>query len=390
MENAVNILCETDREFWCHTLSRMAVPVLSNMSNGMLTKRMPIEYSSTWDGRHKQVAYLECFGRLMAGLAPWLSLPEDETPEGRQRKQLREWALQSYTNAVDPDSPDLLFWEGELQPLVDAAYLAHSFLRGYEHLWIPLSPQTKKRYIDRFKRLHQITPPYNNWLMFPALIETFLLVAGETYDLYRITFAINKMEEWYVGDGWYSDGPLFAFDYYNSYVIHPMYVECLETLVEFLNPSYLPLYQKALKRMQRYGCILERLISPEGYFPVVGRSATYRTAVFQPLAMLALNEALPQSLSCGQVRTALTAVFRKMFEGEQNFTSDGYLTLGVNGYQPHIVDYYTNTGSLYIASLGFLPLGLPASHAFWSSLAESWTSQKVWFGVDARVDRKFV
>lgn len=390
MENAVNILCETDREFWCHTLSRMAVPVLSNMSKGMLTKRMPIEYSSTWDGRHKQVAYLECFGRLMAGLAPWLSLPEDETLEGRQRKQLREWALQSYTNAVDPDSPDLLFWEGELQPLVDAAYLAHSFLRGYEQLWVPLSLQTKQRYIERFKRLRRIAPPYNNWLMFPAIIETFLLVAGETYDLYRITFAINKMEEWYVGDGWYSDGPLFAFDYYNSYVIHPMYVECLETLVEFLNPSYLPLYQKALKRMQRYGCILERLISPEGYFPVVGRSATYRTAVFQPLAMLALNEELPQSLSCGQVRTALTAVFKKMFEGEQNFTSDGYLTLGVNGYQPHIVDYYTNTGSLYIASLGFLPLGLPASHAFWSSLAESWTSQKVWFGADARVDRKFV
>ncbi len=39
---------------------------------------------------------------------------------------------------------------------------------------------------------------------------------------------------------------------------HPMYVECLETLAEFLSPSYLPLYEKALKRMQRYGYILER------------------------------------------------------------------------------------------------------------------------------------
>ena len=390
MENAVNISCKTDREFWCHTLSRMAAPVLSNMSKGLLAKRMPIEYSRTWDGRNRQVAYLECFGRLMAGLAPWLSLPEDETPEGSQRKQLREWAFQSYVNAVDPESPDLLFWEGELQPLVDAAYLAHSFLRGYEQLWIPLSLQTKQRYVERFKRLRRITPPYNNWLMFPAIIETFLLVAGEAYDLYRITLAINKMEEWYVGDGWYSDGAHFAFDYYSSYVIHPMYVECLETLAEFLSPSYFPLYEKALKRMQRYGCILERLISPEGYFPVVGRSATYRTAVFQPLAMLALNEELPQSLSCGQVRTALTAVFRKMFEGEQNFTSDGYLTLGVNGYQPHAVDYYTNTGSLYMASLGFLPLGLPASHSFWTSEAELWTSQKIWSGADIGVDRKFI
>lgn len=390
MSNITNIPYKTDRDFWCHTLYRMAAPVLSNMSKGMLKKHMPIEYSRTWDGRNRQVAYLECFGRLMAGLAPWVSLPEDETPEGGRRKQLREWALQSYANVVDPDSPDLLFWEGELQPLVDAAYLAHSFLRGYEQLWVPLSLQTKQRYIERFKRLRRITPPYNNWLMFPAIIETFLLVAGEAYDLYRITLAVNKMEEWYVGDGWYSDGAHFAFDYYSSYVIHPMYVECLETLTEFLNPSYLSLYEKALKRMQRYGCILERLISPEGYFPVVGRSATYRTAVFQPLAMLALNEELPQSLSCGQVRTALTAVFRKMFEGEQNFTSDGYLTLGVNGYQPHVVDYYTNTGSLYMASLGFLPLGLPASHSFWTSQAELWTSQKIWSGADIGVDRKFI
>lgn len=390
MENTVNLSCKTDREFWCHALYRIAAPVLSNMSECMLKKRMPVEYSRTWDGRNKQVAYLECFGRLMAGLAPWLSLPEDETPEGCQRKQLSEWAIRSYSNAVDPDSPDLLFWEGEMQPLVDAAYLAHSFLRGYEQLWIPLSLQTKQRYIERFKKLRQITPPYNNWLMFPAIIETFLLVADEAYDLYRINLAVNKMEEWYVGDGWYSDGSHFAFDYYSSYVIHPMYVECLETLAEFFSSSYLPLYEKALKRMQRYSCILERIISPEGYFPIVGRSATYRTAVFQPLAMLALNEELPESLSLGQVRAALTAVHKNMFAGAQNFTPDGYLALGINGYQPHVVDYYTNTGSLYITSLSFLPLGLPASHLFWTSQAEQWTSQKIWSGADVEVDRKLI
>lgn len=390
MNDITNVSYTSAREFWCHTLYRIAAPVLSNMGKGMLKKRMPVEYSHTWDGRNKPVAYMECFGRLMAGLAPWLSLPEDETPEGGQRKQLYEWALRSYASAVDPNSPDLLFWEGELQPLVDAAYLAHSFLRGYEQLWIPLSSQTKSHYIERFKKLRQITPPYNNWLMFPAIIETFLLVAGEAYDLYRITLAVNKMEEWYVGDGWYSDGAHFAFDYYSSYVIHPMYVECLETLVEFFGSSYLPLYRNALKRMQRYGCILERLISPEGYFPTIGRSATYRTAVFQPLAMLALNDELPQSLSYGQVRAALTAVFRRMFDGTQNFTPDGYLTLGVNGYQPHIVDYYTNTGSLYITSLSFLPLGLSASHSFWTSKAEPWTSQIIWSGADAGVDQKFI
>ena len=74
---------------------RMAAPVLSNMSEGLLKQNMLVELSPTWDGRDKNVTYMECFGRLMAGLAPWLSLPDDETPEGLQRKQLREWALKS-------------------------------------------------------------------------------------------------------------------------------------------------------------------------------------------------------------------------------------------------------------------------------------------------------
>ena len=67
---------------------------------------------------------METFGRLMAGIAPWLSLPDDDTAEGQQRKQLKEWALKSYANAVDPNSPDYLLWNGHGQALVDAAYIA--------------------------------------------------------------------------------------------------------------------------------------------------------------------------------------------------------------------------------------------------------------------------
>ena len=99
---------KSDREIWCDVMYRMAAPVLSNMSEGLLKQNMLVELSPTWDGRNQNVTYMECFGRLMAGLAPWLSLPDDETPEGLQRKQLREWALKSYANAVDPASPDYL------------------------------------------------------------------------------------------------------------------------------------------------------------------------------------------------------------------------------------------------------------------------------------------
>ena len=383
----------TDRELWAGVLYRMAAPVLSNLSEGKLQQNMLVEVSPTWDGRNKKVTYMECFGRLMAGLAPWISLPDDDTAEGIQRKQLREWALKSYVQAVDPESPDYLLWRKEGQTLVDAAYIAESFIRGYDALWIPLDSVTKQRYIAEFTQLRRVDPPYTNWLLFSATVEAFLRKAGAPSDTYRIVSALRKVEEWYVGDGWYCDGPGFAFDYYNSFVLHPMYIEPLEIMTNAGKSKIWNApdcdYNRAKKRMQRFGMILERFISPEGALPVFGRSITYRTGTLQPLALLAWRGWLPKELPDGQVRAAMTAVIKRMFGDDRNFNEKGFLTLGFNGKQPNISDWYTNNGSLYMASLAFLPLGLPADHTFWTSPAEDWTSKKAWEGKDFPKDHAF-
>lgn len=381
--NAQNKQSQTDdRTYWADLMYKISEPVLNNMSKGELSKNMELELSPTWDGRDKRVTYMECFGRLMSGLAPWLALPDDNTSEGKKRKQLREWALKSYAHSVDPNSPDYLLWRNEGQPLVDAAYIANSFLRAPKQLWEPLDELTKKRYIEEFKQLRRVDPPYTNWLLFSAMVETFLMSIDEQYDAYRIHSAIRKMEEWYVGDGWYADGEHFAFDYYNSFVIQPMYVEVLEHLVEkkrMVKPEQL---ETARKRMQRYSMILERLVSPEGTFPVFGRSMTYRAGVFQPLALLSWRKNLPQELPEGQVRAAMTSVLKRMFSAEGNFTQKGFLQLGFAGHQPKLADWYTNNGSLYLTSLAFLPLGLPADDSFWTSSPQDWTSKKAWSGQD--------
>lgn len=381
--NAQNKQSQTDdRTYWADLMYKISEPVLSNMSKGELSKNMELELSPTWDGRDKRVTYMECFGRLMSGLAPWLALPDDNTSEGKKRKQLREWALKSYAHSVDPNSPDYLLWRNEGQPLVDAAYIANIFLRAPKQLWEPLDELTKKRYIEEFKQLRRVDPPYTNWLLFSAMVETFLMSIDEQYDAYRIHSAIRKIEEWYVGDGWYADGEHFAFDYYNSFVIQPMYVEVLEHLVEkkrMVKPEQL---ETARKRMQRYSMILERLVSPEGAFPVFGRSMTYRAGVFQPLALLSWRKNLPQELPEGQVRAAMTSVLKRMFSAEGNFTQKGFLQLGFAGHQPKLADWYTNNGSLYLTSLAFLPLGLPADDSFWTSSPQDWTSKKAWSGQD--------
>lgn len=96
----------SDRSYWASLAYRIAAPVLRDMSRGELARNMQVEISPTWDGRDRRVTYMEAFGRLMDGIAPWLALPDDDTEEGRRRKQLREWALASYAHAVDPRSPD--------------------------------------------------------------------------------------------------------------------------------------------------------------------------------------------------------------------------------------------------------------------------------------------
>lgn len=370
-----------DRAYWCELAYKMAAPVLSNMAKGELQKNMIVELSPNWDGRNIKVTYMEAFGRLMAGIAPWLTLPDDETEEGKIRKQLREWALKSYANAVDPQSPDYLLWRAEGQPLVDAAYIAESFLRAFDQLWMPLDEQTKQRYIEELTLIRRVDPPYTNWLLFSSTIESFLAKAGAKYDAYRVNSAIRKVEEWYTGDGWYADGPSFAFDYYSSYVFHPMYLETLQAMKDakaYTRIHYSKYYDRALKRAQKYSLILERLISPEGTFPVFGRSIPYRMAAMQPLALMAWYQELPAGVSNAQVRCALTAVMKRMFQSGNNFNEGGFLTIGFSGRQPNIADWYTNNGSLYMTSLAFLPLGLPASHPFWTDAPQDWTSKRAW------------
>lgn len=361
-------------------LQRMAEPVLGLMSKGELKKKFPLELSPTWDGRDRSVAYLECFGRLMSGIAPWLALPVDGSPEGRLRQRLQQMALQSYAHAVDPRSPDYLKWRGEGQALVDSAYFTNALLRAPKVLWEPLDAATKARVIAEIKGLRRVDPPNTNWLLFAAMNEAWLLSIGEEFDPMRMNGAIRKINEWYIGDGWIKDGKDFHFDYYNSYVMYPMLLEVLEVLVAKKGPFWQgrpqELLAQATRRAQRYCEHLERFVGPDGSYPPIGRSLTYRTAAFQPLALLAWRKALPASLPEGQVRAALHAVHQAIWDAPGNFTQDGFLTIGFRGHQPELGDWYSNNGSMYIASSSLLALGLPASDSFWTAPAQDWTQKK--------------
>ena len=113
-----------DRATWIKLMWKIAYPVIHNLAEGTLHQNMPVENPTGKPDFYKDVTHLEAVGRTLAGVAPWLALPDDNTEEGKLRKQMREEVLKGLKNAVDPNSPDKLNFTKHAQPIVDAAYLS--------------------------------------------------------------------------------------------------------------------------------------------------------------------------------------------------------------------------------------------------------------------------
>ena len=371
---------ETDREYSLRLLSRLAEPVLANLARGTLRRNMPVECAAGHEADRRKYTHLEALGRLLAGIAPWLEAQSDP-PSARMAALARE-ALRS---AADPHSPDFLNFSDGSQPVVDCGFLSQALLRAPNELWKKLEPSTQRNLASALASSRAIAPGYSNWLLFSAMVETTLAMMGEGFDAMRIDYAVRKHAEWYVGDGLYGDGPQFHWDYYNSFVIQPMLLDTLRGIAPH-SARWKSFEADALKRARRYAAIQERLIAPDGSFPAIGRSITYRCGAFHLLAQMALLGQLPPPLAPAQVRSALTAVIRRLMDAPGTFSGDGWLQIGFCGHQPHLGENYISTGSLYLCSVALLPLGLQAGDPYWSSPTEDWTSRRIWSGKDMPAD----
>ncbi len=213
---------EGDREYWVSVLTRIARPVLENLAEGRLHLRMPVEVRPAGRPERREVTHLEALGRLLTGIAPWLELGGDSTPEGALRTRYAELARRSTALAMNPRSPDYMNFTHGSQPLVDAAFLAHAVLRAPRELWESLDGDARRHLTTALASTRVIKPGFNNWLLFSAMIEAALSVMGEQWDRLRMDHALRVHEQWYKGVGVFGDGPLFHWDYYNSFVIRPM------------------------------------------------------------------------------------------------------------------------------------------------------------------------
>lgn len=378
---------ESDREYWVDLMLKVADPVIRNLSEDNLKERIPVGRSSSAKASSREfITHMESVGRTFAGIAPWLELGGDATPEGKLREKYIKMSCKALANSVNPRSNDYFNSTATRQILVNSAFLIQGLLKAPTQLWGRLDKTTKRRLLDQWKSTRTMKPGNNNWLLFSAMVECGLKEFGGEWNFSVIEHALNSHQEWYKGDGIYGDGAAFHLDYYNSYVIHPMMEQVLSVVKKY-KPEYAELHQLEWVRLQRFAEIQERMIAPDGSYPVIGRSVTYRSAAFQGLALTALSDKLPETLSPAQVRSAMTAMLKRVFEQPGTFDANGWLTIGVCGEQPELGDSYLSTPCVYLCSVAFVPLGLPADHRFWASPAEEWTSVKAFSGKRYPIDK---
>ncbi len=374
-----------DRSYWLAEMNRIASPVLNHLAKGTLKKEMPVEAAKGQEADRKEVTYLEAFGRTLTGIAPWLALKEVSGEEKALQDKYIRLSRQAMQQAVTPDAADYMNFTKGSQPLVDAAFLAHALLKAPDVLYHPLDADIKRNLLIALRSTRVITPGYNNWLLFSAMIEAFFLSVGEEWDAMRVDLSLKKHGEWYLGDGTYGDGEEFHWDYYNSFVIQPFLLDIVDVIAAKTG-KYTDFKSSLLKIARRYADIQERLIAPDGSYPAIGRSIAYRFGAFQLLAQMALRQQLPPSIEPAQVRSGLTAVIKKVLAAPGTFDKNGWLKIGLYGSQPALGEGYISTGSLYLCSAVFLPLGLPASDLFWSGPARPWTSKRIWSGENLTAD----
>jgi len=377
-----------DRTYWLQQLELVSEPVLSALKQGTLRQKMPVEAARGQAEARAVGTHLEALGRLLSGLAPWLELEPsagETAKETALRNRYRDDALAGITSALDPSSADYMHFGESSQTLVDSSFLALALLRAPKQLLQKLDTKTQQRLTEALVTQRKVQPPFNNWLLFAAMNEALLMTLQQPWDRMRVDYALRELQSWYLGDGTYGDGPHLHWDFYNSFVIQPYLLQLMDTIGD-QSPAWSAMRTLIHEHAQRYAVIQERLIAPDGSYPAIGRSITYRCGAFHLLADAARRHILPEEVTPSQARCALSAVIERTLSPAGTFTTEGWLQIGLAGHQPALGETYISTGSLYLCSAAWLPLGMPPADPFWSLPPQPWTSQIIWSGKNSQAD----
>ncbi|MFJ9559087.1 DUF2264 domain-containing protein [Streptomyces fuscichromogenes] len=275
-----------------------------------------------------------------------------------------ETALQRYADGLAAGVSGV--WpriEDRGQPLVEAASIALALRLTRPLLWDRLDDAVRQRAAAWLADALTAEPWPCNWELFPVTVGGFLAEIGHRPEAAHraVDHGLARIEQWYVGDGWYTDGDGRKFDYYNGWAMH-LYPVLHAWLAG--DEKLLDLYGG---RLERHLADYARLFGGDGAPMHQGRSLTYRFATTAPLWLGALTGRTP--LAPGETRRLASGAL-KYFLDRGAVDGRGLLTLGWHGPDPAVLQGYSGPASPYWASKGFLGLLLPPDHEVWTAPEE--------------------
>ncbi|MEU6260926.1 DUF2264 domain-containing protein [Streptomyces sp. NPDC047043] len=275
-----------------------------------------------------------------------------------------ETALQRYAEGLAAGVAGV--WpriEDRGQPLVEAASIALALRLTRPLLWDRLDDGVRQRVAAWLGDALTAEAWPCNWELFPVTVGGFLQEIGHEPEASRaaIDRGLERIEKWYVGEGWYTDGDGRKFDYYNGWAMH-LYPVLHAWLAG--DARLLDLYGG---RLERHLADYARLFGGEGAPMHQGRSLTYRFATTVPLWLGALTGRTP--LSPGETRRLASGALKYFLE-RSALDSRDLLTLGWHGPNSAVLQGYSGPASPYWASKGFLGLLLPPDHPVWTATEE--------------------
>ncbi len=342
--------CFYSKDDFRNCVRELVKPFKGYYSNGMAELKFGTH--SSW--AEEKTQRTEAFIRPLWGLAPlWGG--------GGECDEFDKIYQEGIINGTDPKHPE--YW-GELrsysQEVCEAPALALSLVFAQNTLWNPLIKAQKENVTQWLLKINEVEHVDNNWNFFPVLVNISLKKLGQKYSQKVIDEKLDKIESFYRGEGWYSDGNRQRFEYYTAFALH-FYSLIYAKLMEKDDPERSKLFkERAILFAKDYIYWFDE----EGREIPFGRSLTYRFAHLAFWSACLFAEIKPFST---EVIKGIICRNLRWWMKMPIFDNSGIITVGYGYNQPHMAEEYTCYGSPNWCMKTFLLLMLPDEHSFWSA-----------------------
>ncbi len=272
-----------------------------------------------------------------------------------------EYCLNGIKKGVDPDSE---FYWGDFkdydQKAVESAILSIGLMLIPEYLWEELNEKDQKNLSSWLYQINSKKVYENNWIFFRILANIALRGVKQPYDDNKLRQDLNTIDEFYLGNGWYSDGKTKQLDYYISFAFH-FYGLILAKNIE---KNDYALAQKFKKRAELFAKDYIYYFSQDGSAIPFGRSLVYKSA----------QSAFWGALAYADVEVYDWSIIKGLFFRNINWwlehglvDENNFLTIGYTYSNQNVAEGYISYASVYWALKMFLPLMLNETHGFWKA-----------------------